>query len=95
MKNETKCKDQVQNTAAKKKNDKVNNDQTPCNFKHAWNLFLIVGNSILTGIDEKRPSRNNEVVRGDFRGATIDDLKYHLVPLLKKTGTHNTANCNE
>ena len=47
---------------------------------------LIVRDSILTGINEKRLSRNNQVVKvRDFRGATIDDLKHHLVPLLKNT----------
>ena len=74
-----------------KKNDKANNDETPGNFKHAWpaGTCLIVGDSILTGIDEKRLSRNNQVVKvRDFRGATIDDLKHHLVPLLKKKPEH-------
>ena len=50
----------------------------------------MVGVSILTGIDEKRLSRNNnQVVKvRDFRGATIDDLKHHLVPLLQKKPEH-------
>ena len=76
---------------SKEKNDKANNDETPGNFKHAWpaGTCLIVGDSILTGIDEKRLSRNNQVVKvRDFRGATIDDLKHHLVPLLKKKPEH-------
>ena len=75
----------------KEKSDKANNDETPGNFKHAWptGTCLIVGDSILTGIDEKRLSRNNQVVKvRDFRGATIDDLKHHLVPLLKKKPEH-------
>ena len=75
----------------KEKNDKVNSDETPGNFKHAWpaGSCLIVGDSILTGIDEKRLARNNKVVKvRDFRGATIDDLKHHLVPLLKKKPEH-------
>ena len=76
---------------SKERNDKANNDETPSNFKHAWpaGTCLIVGDSILTGIDEKRLSRNNQVVKvRDFRGATIDDLKHHLVPLLKKKPEH-------
>ena len=50
----------------------------------------MVGVSILTGIDEKRLSRNNnQVVKvRDFRGATIDDLKHHLAPLLQKKPEH-------
>ena len=76
---------------SKEKNGKVNSVKTPGNFKHAWlaGTCLIVGDSILTGIDEKRLSRNNQVVKvRDFRGATIDDLKHHLVPLLKKKPEH-------
>ena len=56
-------------------------------MKHTWpaGTCLIVGDSILTGIDEKRLSNKNQLVKvRDFRGATIDDLKHHLVPLLKK-----------
>ena len=76
---------------SKERNDKANNDETPGNFKHAWpaGTCLIVGDSILTGIDEKRLLRNNQVVKvRDFRDATIDDLKHHLVPLLKKKPEH-------
>ena len=76
---------------SKEKNDKANNDETPANFKHAWptGTCLIVGDSILTGIDEKRLSRNKQVVKvRNFRGATIGDLKHHLVPLLKKKPEH-------
>ena len=63
------------------------NDETPSNFKHAWpaGTCLVVGDSILTGIGEKRLSRKTQVVNvRDFRGATIDDLKHHLVLCLKK-----------
>ena len=67
----------------KEKNDKANNDETPGNFKDALptGTCLIVEDSILTGIDEKRLSRKNQVVKVRyFRGATIDDLKHHLLP---------------
>ena len=76
---------------SKEKNDKANNDETPGNFKHAWpaGTCLVVGDSISTGIDEKRLSRSNQVVNlRDFRGAAIDDLKHHLIPLLKKKLEH-------
>ena len=85
----------VRNITAKTKNDKANNDETPGNFKHAWpaGTCLIVGDSIWTGIDEKRLSRNNQVVKvRDFRGATIGELKHHLVPLLKKRPEHIILN---
>ena len=37
---------------SKEENDMVTNDKTPGNFKHAWTTeTLIVGDSILTGVD--------------------------------------------
>ena len=37
---------------SKEENDMVTNDKTPGNFKHAWPAeTLIVGDSILTGVD--------------------------------------------
>ena len=75
----------------KEKNDKANNDETPGSFKHAWpaRTCLIAGDSILTETDEKRLSGNNQVVKvRDFRVTTIDDLKHHLFPLLKKRPEH-------
>ena len=46
---------------SKEQNDKVSNDETPGNFKHAWpaGTCLIVGDSMLTKIDEKRFSMSN------------------------------------
>ena len=76
---------------SKEKGDKANNDETPGNFKDAWpaGTCLLVGDSILTGIDEKRLSRSNQEVNlRDFRGAATDDLKHHLIPLLKKKLEH-------
>lgn len=53
---------------------------------------LIAGGLTLTGVDEKRPSKNNQVVKvRDFRGAAIDDLNMTLFRCLKETGTHNFA----
>ena len=86
----------VQNIRAKK-NYIVTNDETHCDFKYTWlaGTCLIVGDSILTGIDKNWLSKNNQAVQvWDFRGATIDDLIYPLVPCplyLKETGTHNFA----
>ena len=48
-------------------------------------ICLIVGDSILIGINEKRLPTNNQVVKvRGFRGTTVDDLKHHLDLLLKK-----------
>ena len=69
---------------SKEKNDKVNNDETG-NLKHAIRTCLIIGDSIVTGIDE------NQVVKvQNFRGATIDEMKHDFVQLLKKTPEHIT-----
>ena len=66
------------------KNDKVNNDETG-NLKHAIRTCLIIGDSIVTGIDE------NQVVKvQNFRGATTDEMKHDFVQLLKKTPEHIT-----
>ena len=40
--------------------------------------------SIFTGIDEKRPSKNCLVKVHDFRGATLADINHHIIPILKK-----------
>ena len=65
--------------SSKEKNDKASNDETPGNFKHACpaGTCLIAGDSILNGTDEKRLSRNNQVVK-------VYDLKHHVVLVLKK-----------
>ena len=71
----------------KQKSVTVTNNKIPRDFKHAWlaETCLILGDLILTGIYEKRVPKNNQEVKvRDFRGATIDGLKHHLLPLLKK-----------
>lgn len=81
----------------KSENDINENDEAvevPSNDtkgNHVWpaGTCLIVGDSILTGIDERKLSNPNQLVKvRDFRGASIDDLKHHLVPLLKKEPEH-------
>ena len=60
---------------------------------------LIVGDSMLTGIEEKRISENGSVNVRVFRSATTKDMYYYLKPLLKKNpeiilhiGTNNWVN---
>ena len=46
-----------------------------------------MGDSIITGIDEKRLSKNRLVKVHDFRGATYrgaTDINHHVIPILKK-----------
>ena len=43
-----------------------------------------MGDSVFTGIDEKRPSKNRLVKVHDFRGVTLADINHHIIPILKK-----------
>ena len=45
---------------------------------------LVCGDSILSGLREKRLHRNGMVKVRTFLGASIEDLRDHLVPLLRK-----------
>ena len=54
---------------------------------HSWpkNTILIAGDSMINGINEKRISTNFKSVKVRcFSGATIDDMYFNLIPLLKK-----------
>ena len=54
--------------------------------KHTWpaGTCNIVGDSIITGIDEKRLSKNRLVKVHECRGATLADINHHIIPILKK-----------
>ena len=54
--------------------------------KHTWpaGTCVIVGDPIITGINEKRLSKNRLVTVHDFRGATLADINHHTIPILKK-----------
>ena len=62
------------------------NEASPKETKHTWpaGTCVIVGDSIITGIDEKRLSKNRLVKVHDFRGATLADINHHIIPILKK-----------
>ena len=55
-------------------------------IEHTWppDTCVLMGNSIITGIDEKRLSKNHFVKLHDFRGATLADINYDVIPILKK-----------
>ena len=70
---------------------------------HPWpkNTILIAGDSMINGINEKRISTNFKSVKVRcFSGATIDDMYFNLIPLLRKkptalvfhVGTNNLSN---
>ena len=54
----------VQNIRANK-NYIVTNDETHCDFKYTWlaGTCLIVGDSILIGVNKNRLSKNNQTVQ--------------------------------
>ena len=62
------------------------NEASPKETKHTWpaGTCVIMGDSIITGIDEKRLSKNRLVKVHDFRGATLADINHHIIPILKK-----------
>ena len=43
-----------------------------------------MGDPIITGIDEKRLSKNRLVKVHDFRGANLADINHHIIPILRK-----------
>ena len=55
--------------------------------------------SIITGINEKRFSKNRLVKAHDFRGSTLVDINHHIILILKKkadviilhVGTNNSV----
>ena len=72
------------------------------NVIHKWskNTTLIVGDSMISGIDETMISRKGRVVKvRPFSGATIEDMYDYLKPMLRKcpdniilhVGTNNAA----
>ena len=55
---------------------------------------LIVGDSIISGIDEKRLSRNNKLVKvRTFPGAKVQDMFHYLVPLIIKRPDNIIIHC--
>ena len=81
-------------------NDDDSSDSTVSSHKWPKRTVLIVGDSIISGVDERRIShRNNTKVRV-FPGATVDDMFDYIKPLLLKApdtiivhvGTNNCVN---
>ena len=57
------------------------------NLTHKWskNTTLIVGDSMITGVDETMISRKDRVVKvRSFSGATVEYMYDYLKPILKK-----------
>ena len=56
------------------------------NKQHTWKkgTTLIIGDSILSGLREYKMSRRKTIKVRTFPGATINDMKFFAVLLLKK-----------
>ena len=72
------------------------NESTPWTV----NTILIAGDSMINGIDEKRPSKKNSNVKVRcFNGALVEDIFSNLILLMRKkssalilhVGTNNTV----
>ena len=80
------------------KNNPSNNNSKPIlnSEPHLWqpNTTLIAGDSIISGLMEKRMSTNEHPVKvRPFPGARIEDFHDYLVPLLKKKPTFIIIHC--
>ena len=102
----------------RKKQHKIFLEQSSCSIRspsvhtidlsneaHLWSkdTVLIVGDSILQGVDEHRISRRGRKVKvRSFLGASVDDMFDHMKPLMRKCprkiilhiGTNNSMNEN-
>ena len=58
--------------------------------KHPWpkGTCVIVGDSMLEGIDERKMSSKRLIKVRKFPGATIDDMRHYLIPILEKKPDH-------
>ena len=46
---------------------------------------VIIGNSIINGVIEKRINKKNRPVKGrNFSGATVTDMEHYLIPIIQK-----------
>ena len=90
------CEEQLPEVR-KKYHDKyiafTNNKQLSSDHPFPKGTCLIVGDSILAGIDEHRLSTGKKKVQGRyFPGARTDDMYDYMKPLLRKyTGLHHSA----
>ena len=60
------------------------------NNTHYWpkGTYLIAGDSMLKGIDERRMSSKRAIKDRKFPGTTISDMYHYLIPLLEKKPDH-------
>ena len=70
---------------------------------HTWpkGSCLVIGDSMLEGLDERKMSSKRVVKVRKFPGATTDDMYHYLMPLIQKqpdvilhVGTNGASFCN-
>ena len=64
--------------------DKISNDQN----MYPLGTCVIIGDSILNGLIEENICKQHNVRTRKFPGATVDDLHYHVHPILRKKPKH-------
>ena len=52
------------------------------------NTFILMGDSILNGVTERNLSNDRSVKVRKFPGATVDDLRHHALPIIRKQPKH-------
>ena len=63
----------------------VTNNTGETQGKYTDGTAVIIGDSILNGIIHERLSRNRRIAKvHNFRGATLDNMKHRVIPLLRK-----------
>ena len=80
----------------------VNEQSGASDAKHEWgeNDILLTGDSLISAIEQRRLSSRNRIKVRPFSGATIEDMRVYITPLLRKNprviifeiGTNNCAN---
>lgn len=73
------------------KSNKEGKDLNPTeNKKHPWpkGTCVIIGDSMLEGVDERKMSSKRLIKVRKFPGATIDDMRHYLIPILEKKPDH-------
>ena len=84
----------IRNITIRNENTYVINDyinkyiKETISWEHTWPVgtCVVVRDSVITGIDERRLSKNLRQVKvGDFSGTTTADLRHDIVPNYKKT----------
>ena len=72
------------NIYQRQQRDKTSNDQDI----YSPGTCVIIGDSILNGLIEENLSKQHNVRIKKFPGATVDDLNYHVHPILRKKPKH-------